>query len=233
MPENLQLCPLCYSASTRPILSLEQEIYYRCSNCKLVFLPRRFHISAEEEKQRYDLHENDPADPNYRQFLDQMCEPMLKFLSNGDRGLDFGSGPGPTLNLMFEEHGHPMEIYDVFYDDNPDVFDNRYDFITATEVAEHLGEPGNVLQKLWNCLKSGGYLGIMTKRLPDLSDFEDWHYRKDDTHVTFYDEETFRWMANNWNGKIVYMEERVVIIKKGKDNNDSPRLADFSKKHTG
>ena len=217
MPDTPQHCPLCFETTTQPVLSLDDEIYYRCSTCNLVFLPRRYHLSTDEEKKRYDLHENDPADPDYRQFLDQMCQPMLSILSEGDRGLDFGSGPGPTLNIMFEEHGHPMDIYDIYYANKPDVFTKTYDFITATEVAEHLGEPGKVLKKLWNSLKPGGYLGIMTKRLPDLSEFKNWHYRKDETHVTFYADETFKWIADEWGGSVVCMEKRIVILRKGKE----------------
>lgn len=140
---------------------------------------------------------------------------MLELLNGDERGLDFGSGPGPTLSVMFEEKGFEMAIFDIFYHNEPDVFNKNYHFITATEVFEHLTEPGKELDRIWNCLKSGGYLGVMTKRLPGTKEeFDDWHYRHDDTHITFYADETFKWIAQAYGAVIVYKAPRVIILQK-------------------
>ena len=98
---------------------------------------------------------------------------MVSKLTLGDQGLDFGSGPGPTLSIMFREAGYPMEIYDYFYAPNTDVLNNQYDFITATEVIEHLRHPIQTLNLLWKILKPGGVLGIMTETVPDHKLFSD------------------------------------------------------------
>jgi 2-polyprenyl-3-methyl-5-hydroxy-6-metoxy-1,4-benzoquinol methylase len=116
---------------------------------------------------------------------------------------------------MFEEQGHSMQIYDPFYANDPRVFDTTYDFITSTEVAEHLHNPAKEFERLWNCLRPGGYLGIMTKRaVKDRDFFADWHYRLDYTHVTFYTEDTFRWMAQNWGALVTFEGNNVAIFQK-------------------
>jgi hypothetical protein len=191
--------------------------YYQCQNCRLIFAPSKDRPDHDEEFARYETHENNPEDEGYRNFLSQLFDPLINLLEPNSEGLDFGSGPGPTLNLMFEEAGHQMRIYDSFYDDDPSVFEKNYDFITATEVVEHLFEPGKELDRLWGCLRSGGYLGIMTKIAEDdVSFFADWHYRLDITHVTFYTKDTFRWLADHWNASVEFTGDRVIIFRKQK-----------------
>jgi hypothetical protein len=69
-------------------------------------VPKIYQLSEDEEKSRYDTHNNDPKDVRYRQFLSQLSEPLLKKISDNSFGLDFGAGPGPTLSLMLEDYGH-------------------------------------------------------------------------------------------------------------------------------
>lgn len=207
-------CVLCTSSRTSHFHHHENYDYLRCTDCNLIFVKPGQRLPPSEEKKRYDLHENDPDDPHYRAFLSQLFKPLSEKLQPDSFGLDFGSGPGPTLNVMFEEAGHTMNIYDPFYANNPAVFEHQYDFITTTETAEHLFNPQMEFEKLWTCLKSGGYLGIMTKLVPAADQFEDWHYMRDDTHVTFYSKETFLWMARNWRAEVEFHGDRVIIFHK-------------------
>ncbi len=194
-----------------------RSTYYTCGNCHLIFAPEEYRPTPEEELERYDTHENDPEDERYRAFLGQLFEPVEERLPPNSKGLDFGSGPGPTLNIMFEEQGHTMNIYDPFYADDPSVFEGTYDFITSTEVAEHLHNPRREFQRLWSCLRPGGYLGIMTKmaKTGDRSFFADWHYHLDNTHVTFYTKDTFRWLADKWGASVTFYGDNVVVFEKG------------------
>ena len=34
-----------------------------CGNCKLIFVPPKQRLDADEELSRYEMHENDPDDP--------------------------------------------------------------------------------------------------------------------------------------------------------------------------
>ena len=212
-------CILCTNRDTQLFYEDTSEHYagqyYQCQRCRLIFAPPREQPSPAEERARYDTHENDPEDEGYRNFLGQLFDPLNNLLEPESKGLDFGSGPGPTLSLMSEEAGHDMNIYDPFYADQPTAFDKTYDFITATEVVEHLHHPATEFEKLWNCLRPGGYLGLMTKIAQDDVDFfADWHYRLDETHVTFYTQETFSWIAEQWDADVAFPADRVIIFQK-------------------
>jgi len=216
---QLNSCILCGSTNLQHFYRDTSEHYssdyYQCQRCRIIFAPPKDRPDATEELARYDTHENDPNDEGYRDFLSQLFNPLNNRLPPNSYGLDFGSGPGPTLNLMFEKAGHRTEIYDPFYADDESVFDHRYDFITATEVVEHLFYPGQELDRLWRCLNPGGYLGIMTKIAKNNVDFfADWHYRLDLTHVTFYTKDTFQWLADYWNAEVDFPAERVIIFRK-------------------
>lgn len=214
-----EICALCGSDQTIHFHTDDTRMdymrdYYHCENCYLKFVPPGQRLSAEEEVARYDMHENDPNDPRYRKFLSRMFDPISEKIEPNSYGLDFGSGPGPTLSVMLEEVGHTVRLFDPFYANDASVFDEKYDFITTTETAEHLFNPLMELDRLWDCLKPGGYLGVMTKRAGTLEEFKTWHYKNDDTHVVFYHEKTFEWLSERWGATLEFHGSDVVIFEK-------------------
>jgi predicted TPR repeat methyltransferase len=90
----------------------------------------------------------------------------------------------------------------------------QYDFITATEVVEHLATPGEVLGERVAQLDRGGYLGLMTKRVASQEAFARWHYINDPTHVSFFSEATFRWWAADQGLIVEFTGNDVVIFRK-------------------
>lgn len=212
------VCPLCECNQTGPFYQDARREYLRCPTCQLVFVPPKYLLSAEEERVVYDRHENSPDDDGYRRFLSRLFEPLSARLTPGSSGLDFGSGPGPTLSVMFEEAGHTVALYDPFYAPDAMPLDENhlehYDFITASEVVEHLHSPGRELERLWACLKRGGVLGIMTKRVIDREAFSRWHYKNDSTHVAFFSTETFTWLAERWGAELTIAGNDVVLLEK-------------------
>lgn len=109
-----------------------------------------------------------------------------------------------------------MQIYDPFYAPDSQPLQQQYDFITASEVVEHLHHPRRDLDRLWSCLKPQGSLGIMTKRVLDQEAFSRWHYKNDPTHVCFFSSETFRWLADHWHALLTLPEKDVVLFTKTK-----------------
>jgi SAM-dependent methyltransferase len=180
----------------------------------MVFVPPRQFLSAEDEKKRYDLHQNSPQDLNYRRFLSRLFIPLQKYLTPGSHGLDFGSGPEPTLSRMLEEAGHRMTLFDHFYEPAPAALEQQYDFITATEVVEHLRDPQKELERLWTCLKQGGWLGIITHTAVGQDAFPQWYYKNDLTHICFFSGKTFAWLALRWNAEVVFADSDVVLFRK-------------------
>jgi len=210
-----EACPLCLSVESAFFHRDKQREYLRCRQCALVFVPTQSHLSKADEKSYYDLHQNSPLDLGYRTFLERLSKPLLEQLKPGSQGLDFGSGPGPTLSLMLEEAGHSVELYDPFYAPDNGVFTHQYDFITSSEVVEHLQAPGRELKRLWALLKPGGVLAIMTKRVIDQAAFSSWHYKNDPTHIVFFSEQTFNWLSKSWQVEPVYCGTDVVFFNKG------------------
>ncbi|TDO01488.1 class I SAM-dependent methyltransferase [Halomonas ventosae] len=209
-------CPLCASTDTGHFHRDGRRDYHRCGHCALVFVPPAQRLGLVNERKVYDQHENTPHDPGYRRFLSRLYEPLRMRLSPSAQGLDFGSGPGPTLSVMFEEAGHPMAIYDPFYAPDVSVLEQSYDFITASEVAEHLFAPGRELARLADLLSVGGWLGLMTKRVTTPEAFMRWHYILDPTHVVFFSEATFRWLADELEMHVEFPAADVVLFHKHK-----------------
>ena len=210
------ICPLCQGDCCSLFYNDRSRAYFQCSACSLVFVPLEYHVSPEEEKQRYDLHNNASGDQGYRDFLRKLLLPVSRFLEKGQRGLDFGSGPVPMLAAMLEEEGLEIAIYDRFYAKNSDSLSGLYDFITASEVLEHLRDPHGELDRLFQLLKPGGIFGFMTGMLPSREYFPKWRYKGDKTHIGFFSPETFRWIAAEWSAEIEFLEENVVILRKSR-----------------
>ena len=216
MIEITSHCPLCLSADTAHFSRDQLRDYLRCEHCKLVFVPQKFHLSSADEQAQYDLHENNPDDSGYRTFLSRLADPLLERLPANAQGLDFGCGPGPCLSAMLEEQGHSVALYDLYYADNRELLtvDADYDFITATEVIEHLSQPMDELRRLWRLLKPGGYLGLMTKLVADADKFANWHYKIDPTHISFFSVQTFEYLSQQWDSSAEIIGADVIIFRK-------------------
>jgi len=214
MTVELSRCPVCRQGQPVPFRQIGQQAYLRCPNCLATIMAPGSRLTLEEERKIYELHDNDPADAGYRRFLSKLTEPLMARLPEGARGLDFGCGPGPALAQMFTEAGFNMALYDPFFHPDPAALDGRYDFITCTEVVEHLHQPAEVLDQLDGLLKSGGWLGIMTCFQTDDDRFDNWHYRRDPTHVVFYREATFQWLAEHYGWRLEIPRKDVVLLQK-------------------
>ena len=59
-----------------------------------------------------------------------------------------------------------------------------------------------------------GYLAIMTTFLEDEKGFGQWYYRKDPTHVAFYQLQTFKVLASKMNWTLEIPVKDVVLFKK-------------------
>ena len=207
-------CPLCKTTNSSKFYKEKFREYLRCLSCDFVFVPKIYHLSDAEEKSRYDTHNNDANDHRYRHFLSQLLVPLLEKIQQKSNGLDFGSGPGPTLSLMLEECGHSVDLYDKFYANDISVFEKKYDFITATEVVEHLSEPMAEISRLIEMLNNQGYLAVMTQILTPQIDFSSWHYKNDPSHIGFFTKKSLSFLANYLNIEVYFISERVIFFQK-------------------
>jgi len=208
-----QKCPLCGKLSGSSLFHSDKvRAFYRCTHCALIFVPSSYFLSPEKEKTEYDQHQNSPADPHYRTFLSKLFLPLQEKIASGSTGLDFGSGPGPTLSVMFEEQGHTMRLYDPFYAPDKSVLITEYDFVCTSEVVEHFQQPEVDLELIWSLVKPGGWLGIMTGMAGDVTAFAKWRYKDDLTHVAFFSKETMEWLAGKWQAELHIAGKNVFLF---------------------
>lgn len=219
-------CLLCGSATELFYTKKEKERgqlkYLRCvgessdaQSCGLIFLRPEQRLKAEEEKGRYDLHNNDPEDEGYLDFLRRATSALVPRLKEGAHGLDFGCGPGPAMQNILEPEGYVVENYDPFYYPNNELLEKQYDFVTSTEVFEHLYDPLTTVKQLSGMLKPGATLVAMTEMVNepvDANEFAAWWYHTDPTHVCFYSQQTFRWIADQFGWQVEFPRKNVVLL---------------------
>ena len=208
-------CPLC-SAPSVPFHRDRSREYMRCPACSLVYVPPVHHPGPGEEKRRYDQHRNDPGDPGYRAFLALLIDVVAPLLPPGAEGIDYGSGPGPTVSVMLGERGFDVVNYDPFYAPDAGALERVYDFLISTETVEHFHDPGAEWERMISLVRGGGLVGVMTDLIKDGRDFSGWRYKDDPTHVCFYSERTMRWIAERHGLGVSFHGERVVVFRKGR-----------------
>ncbi|MEC7816606.1 MAG: class I SAM-dependent methyltransferase [Pseudomonadota bacterium] len=207
-------CPVCETPSLTPFREVDHKRYLRCGVCEATVMAPECRLTGEEERAIYELHDNHPEDEGYRRFLSKLTEPLRPKLAPDAQGLDFGCGPGPALARMLEGEGFGVTLYDPFFYPDDTALSQSYDFITCTEVVEHLYQPARIFEQLNGLLKPGGWLGVMTCFQTDDDRFDRWHYRRDPTHVVFYREATFAWLANRFGWRMEIPRKDVVLLQK-------------------
>lgn len=215
MTEGCKICGI----ETREIIHEKSGVrYHCCPDCEFISMDESSILTADEEKKRYDAHENSLEDPSYveyfRRFIDAA---ILDYCAVKGRGLDFGSGPSPVLaTILARDYGFSMDIHDPFYAPRKPYLGKRYDLVTCTEVVEHLKDPLEYFQMFVGLLEEGGLLAVMTSFHPKNDEsFLNWHYRRDASHISFFTLRTMEQIALQAGLRIVYTDgERYTSFRK-------------------
>lgn len=212
-------CRLCggrsapFAAATRKT----SNRYYRCEACGFVALAPGERPSASDAKARYLLHENDPADPGYREFVSAFArQAIIPNVAPGARILDFGSGPRPFLAAFLSERGFDCDLYDPNFARTRAWRRRTYDAIALHEVAEHLAEPGAAFGYLAERIVPNGIIALRTRFQPRESrDFDRWWYRMDPTHVSFYTPDSLeRFFCGRGFAPAFFKEPDTIVFRK-------------------
>lgn len=206
-------CPLCQNSKNLiPVKGADERAYYQCPHCYLIFTKQ--YLTLAEEEARYRTHQNGPQYEGHVKFLNRAITPALSYLNSTQRGLDYGCGPVPTLSVILKEkYGIACDDYDpLFYPEPPA---GKYDFIFSTECFEHFFSPAKELWRLCELLIDDGLLIIMTACWDETIDLKTWYYFRDPTHVAFYHQKTFQFIANAFGfDRLSTPDDRVFILKK-------------------
>lgn len=203
-------CPLCNS----PLTDKKDAYYYDCNTCKAIVKDEKYYLSAEEEMDRYETHNNDTEDVRYQQFTAPITNYVLEKCLPAHNGLDYGSGTGPVISSMLMKKGYHIDQYDPFFAPNQETFNKSYDYIVCCEVFEHFHHPKTEIDRLVSLLNANGILLIMTMLYNDRMDFKTWYYRNDDTHVFIYREESITYIADKKKLNIDVLTDRFIVLKK-------------------
>ncbi len=216
-------CPLCDRQESEFYFTDPknyQHTYHHCPRCDLVFVIPECRLTQNDEKYRYDMHENDYSDA-YIQFLSRLAKPTLNYLSKQQltnaSGLDFGSGKSQAMANLFRQAGHRCECYDIFYYPDTALLQQQYDFIVASEVIEHLYDPKVIFEQWLSLLKPSGILAIMTGFRPTDKDFPNWWYKNDPTHVSLFSTDSFLYLKERYRLQIIHTDKNIILFKQAND----------------
>jgi hypothetical protein len=186
--------------------------YYHCEKCGLIFVPASDHISVEEEKKRYKLHENSIDHEGYVRFLNEIAVVVGEWSSPAGLLLDYGSGPETILTRLLRKNGYDCTPYDPLYDIGNDVFSRTYDTIVLCEVIEHLRDIRIETEKIKNVLNPAASVIIRTRLHPVPEAFDSWWYKNDRTHVNFFSREAVSVLAALLGRKKVMLAAQDIFV---------------------
>lgn len=205
-------CPLCDS-NINLFTTWKKRKYYRCSSCDGIILHPESHLCPKDEQQRYAVHKNDVQDKGYQNFVEPIVSAVKRDFGNTSLGLDFGCGTGPVITKLLNEEGYELKLYDPFFKNDVTLLDKQYDYIVCCEVIEHFNNPSKEFELLGKLLKPNGKLYCKTNLYSEDIDFQSWWYKNDPTHVFIYTQDTLKWIAANFNLKLLEASTTLIVFQ--------------------
>lgn len=190
--------------------------YFACSKCLCIGLNPSHYLSLEKEQGQYSHHQNSLENQGYVQMFEDFLDYFWNDLPFNQNSLDFGSGPTPVLAELLSRRNVNVDCYDKFYQPLKCFENKAYDFITSTEVFEHLDDPISTLTLLGQHLRPKGLLAIMTLfHQNDQAHFLTWWYRRDPTHIIFYTPKTLEVLAEKCGFTVIKTDgKRIAVLQK-------------------
>lgn len=203
-------CTLCNTLLQTKI----DQAYYRCDTCSAYIKDLQFYYTTEDEKKHYEHHNNDVNDVGYQKFTAPLTNAIVAYCTSDMLGLDYGCGKGPVITHLLEKQGYQVKLFDPYFYPDVSYLQHTYDYIFSCEVFEHFYNPLQELEKLSAILKKGGLLFVKTHLYTEQTEFSNWYYRKDETHVFIYTYSTFKYIAKQFGYSIDTLTERLIILRK-------------------
>ncbi len=212
-------CPLCGNTAS-PDGQAWGRALWRCGVCDLRSVAPVHWLSPAQEVARYQLHRNRLDDVGYVRFLMPVIECLKRHGVQG-RVLDYGAGPEPVLTELLRMAGFDASGYDPNFAGGAEgggtvpLPGHGFDAVVSTEVFEHFREPAREMDRLVSLIKPGGLVVVLTALVTDEVRMDTWHYANDATHIVFYSEATFRYIAGRWGLRVVECEgNRLVGLRR-------------------
>ena len=207
-------CKICSSKTVRIENSKKDIIYYNCINCDFIFINESNINTPKNERLRYLKHNNTLDNNNYVKIFKELIEKYIICSKNKIRRiLDFGCGSIPVFAKLLKDNGFIVDVYDKYFFPHKDYFKKKYDLITLIEIIEHLKNPLKELIHLKNLLNKKGLFIIKTLFHPENNDiFLKWWYKEDFTHISFFSQKTFKFLAKLLNMKLLIINNKDLCV---------------------
>jgi len=206
-------CPLCSAGEIAAYLSTrDTRHYWICAQCDLIWLEEAQRPSLAQEESRYRTHKNYGAD--YLNYLGKTALPIAALLVPGANGVDYGCGPTQGMKDILSPMEFSLDSYDPIFFPKTELLKNHYEFLICSEAAEHFFYPGEEFARMDSLVKRGGVIAISSKLAVRREDFETWPYRRDPTHVIFFQEKTVHWIAQKFAWQILKLESPLWLFTK-------------------
>ena len=105
---SIEHCPLCNHCGE----VFYQDLFFCCKECSGIFKAKKFLPTPEEEKMRYEQHNNDVTDARYKNFVSPIISAVKNDFSNDSLGLEFGAGTGPVVSKILGNDGYTIKQFD-------------------------------------------------------------------------------------------------------------------------
>ncbi|WP_394129168.1 methyltransferase domain-containing protein [Shewanella maritima] len=171
------------------------------------------------EKQRYGRAQK----ASKQRQLSQFVLPLLEQVSQQQQhqaliGLNFGRLLSPSSLQNIAQSGHTLKQYDPFFAADNQLLSSQYDFVCCYRVFEHFRSPNKEWRLLSNLVKPEGWLAINTPLLADLAQFSKWHYKNNPTHVSFYQQATFEFLASISDFELIFASKDLILMQKASES---------------
>ena len=173
-------------------------------------MPKACHLSHTEEEARYKLHHNTISNEGYVNNFKEIISLVRQYCPDVNTVLDYGCGPGPVLAELLKRNGFGCDVFDTIF--FPVYPVRSYDLVISTEVFEHFRDVRTELERVISLIKPGGFLAIMTSFHDPISNFEEWWYHSDPTHISFFSMKTFDWISGRYGLDIIFTNMKNLII---------------------
>ncbi|MEC9284063.1 MAG: class I SAM-dependent methyltransferase [Bdellovibrionota bacterium] len=215
MIADAEQCRLCNCHTETHRLLSDESVYYNCHNCGLIFQKREQLPHYFEEKKRYLEHNNDVLRQDYLNYLKESTKRIFELPISKKSLLDYGCGPAKGLEHIWSKDFEYVASFDPIFHklENFDV--KSFDVICCVEVIEHFYSPATSFEKIDSLLSKNGFVLFRTEFLDEMCKLDNWWYRKDPTHVCFYNSQTWKYIEKKFSWKLVLEEDsRYAIFQK-------------------